>query len=205
MQNFTRDGAAEPTLDAGVTFGSFDTRRAFATFSGNEGDFNYIINASHHESEGYRDHSAGQRENVHAKLKFKLNEAATLTVVGTYLDQPDNQDPQGLTAAELNTNRRQAAPAALQFNTRVSKSHGQIGAALDYQITPNDALRLMVYGGQRDNEQFLSTSVAAQSTAPNFARNGGEYPRLIEPLAVLIYAIPTKMNFGNARIVLPAA
>ena len=31
----------------------------------------------------------------------------------------------------------------------------------------------MIYGGQRDNEQFLSTSIAAQTTAPGFARSGG--------------------------------
>lgn len=173
VQIFTRDGATEPTLDLGVTFGDYDTRRVNTTLSGTEDNFNYILNAAHEESTGYREQSAGKRETLHSKLKFKLNEEATFTLVGTYLDQSNNQDPQGLTAQELIANRRQAAPAALQFNTRVTKRHAQVGAALDYQITPNEALRLMVYGGQRDNEQYLSTSVAAQSSAPNFAKNGG--------------------------------
>ncbi|MEQ1602926.1 MAG: TonB-dependent receptor [Methylophilaceae bacterium] len=175
VQIFTRDGATEPTLDLGVTFGDYDTRRVNTTLSGTEDNFNYIINAAHEESTGYREQSAGKRETLHSKLKFKLNDDATLTLVGTYLDQSNNQDPQGLTLTELKANRRQAAPAALQFNTRVTKRHAQVGAALDYQFTADDALRLMVYGGQRDNEQYLSTSILAQSnpSVPSSARNGG--------------------------------
>ena len=173
VQIFTRDGAADPTLDAGVTFGSYNTRRANATFGGNSGIFNYIANVSHYESDGYRDQSSGKRDAMHAKLKLKLNNEATLTIVGTYLDQPDNEDPQGLTIAELKADRRQASPNSLVFNTRVSKKHEQVGAMLDYQLTENDGLRLMTYGGQRDNEQFLSTSIAAQTTSPGFTRSGG--------------------------------
>ena len=160
-------------MDAGVTFGSYDTRRDSATFGGDAGMFNYILNASHYESDGYRDHSEAKRDSLHSKLKFKLNDKATLTVVGTYLDQPDNDDPQGLKTDELRADRRQASPNSLIFDTRVSKKHQQLGATLDYQFTENDAARLMIYGGQRDNEQFLSTSIAAQTTAPGFARSGG--------------------------------
>lgn len=173
VQIFTRDGADVPTLDAGVTFGSYDAQRENVTFGGNKGMFNYIVNASHYESDGYRDHSEAKRDSLHAKVKLTLGNEATLTVVGTYLNQPDNNDPQGLTAAELKADRRQASPNSLVFDTRVTKKHEQLGAALDYRVTEHDALRLMVYGGQRDNEQYLSTSIAAQTTSPGFARSGG--------------------------------
>lgn len=173
VQIFTQDGPADPTLSGGITFGSYDTRRGSLTFGDDRDGFNYIINASHYESDGYRDQSSGERDVGHAKLKLKLNNEATLTIVGTYLDQPDSSDPQGLTVAELKADRRQASPSAITFDTRVSKKHQQIGATLDYLLTDNDALRLMTYAGQRDNEQYLSTPISAQTTSPGFARSGG--------------------------------
>lgn len=173
VQIFTRDGSDSPALDAGVVFGSYGTQRDNVTFGGNSGVLNYIVNASHYEADGYREHSDTKRDSLHAKVKLKLSNDAALTVVGTYLDQPDNNDPQGLTMLELKADRRKSSPNALVFNTRVSKKHEQVGATLDYQLTENDALRLMAYGGQRDNEQYLSTSVAAQTVSPGFARNGG--------------------------------
>ena len=90
-------------------------------------------------------------------------------MVATGLDQPNNLDPQGLTSAQLQANRRQAGTNSDIFNTRVSKSQKQVGATLEHLLSENDTLRFMTYYGQRDNEQFTSISVNAQLDD----RNGG--------------------------------
>ncbi len=154
VQIFTQDGPEDPTLSGGITLGSDDTRRANVTFGGDNDGFNYIINASAYRSDGYRDQSETRR--------FDLGEATRLTVVATALDQPDNEDPQGLNRAQLRQHRKQANPLSLKFDTRVNRSHEQIGATLEHRLTPDDTIRLMTYYGQRDNEQFLSVSIAAQ-------------------------------------------
>lgn len=169
VQIFTQDGPADPTLSGGITFGSYDTRRASVTFGGDNDGFNYILNANTYRSDGYRDQSETRRDTAHAKLSFDLGEATKLTVVATALDQPDNEDPQGLNISQLRQDRKQANPGALKFNTRVSRSHEQIGATLEHQLTSDDTLRFMAYYGQRDNEQFQSISIAAQRDD----RNGG--------------------------------
>jgi len=173
VQIFTRDGEKDPTLSGGITFGSDNTRRESIGFSDSGEGFDYIINANTYRSDGYRDQSYTRRDTLHGKINFKINDDTKLTIVATALDQPDNEDPQGLTKAQLKTNRKQAGTNSELFNTRVSRSHEQVGATLEHRLTANDTARLMVYYGQRDNEQFQSVSVAAQTTAPGFQRSGG--------------------------------
>jgi iron complex outermembrane receptor protein len=169
VQIFTADGPVDPTLSAGLTFGSYDTRRASTTFAGDHNGFNYILNANTYRSDGYRDQSDTRRDTVHGKFSFNLGDTTKITLVATALDQPDNKDPQGLNSAQLKADRTQANPNSLKFNTRVSRSHEQLGATLEHQLTANDDLRLMAYYGQRENEQYQSVSIAAQRDD----RNGG--------------------------------
>jgi iron complex outermembrane receptor protein len=162
VQIFTQNGSDDPALSAGMTFGSDNTRRGTLGFGGDNSGFNYIMNASTYRSDGYRDQSEARRDTLHGKLDFRINDATRLTVVATALDQPDNLDPQGLSAAQLTANRKQANPNSIKFNTRVNRDHQQVGATLEHSFSSHDALRLMGYYGQRSNEQYQSISIAAQ-------------------------------------------
>lgn len=173
VQIFTQDGTKEPTISGGATFGSYNTQRYSLGFSDSGDGFDYIVNANTYSSDGYRDQSDTRRDTLHGKINFKLSDDTKLTIVATALDQPDNEDPQGLTLAQLHTDRKQAGTNSELFNTRVSRDHQQVGATLEHKFTQNDTGRVMVYYGQRDNEQFQSVSVAAQTSALGFQRNGG--------------------------------
>ncbi len=173
VQIFTKDGEDDPTLTAGATFGSYNTSRESVTLSDSGEGFDYVINANTYRSDGYRAQSDTRRDTVHAKINFKLSEYTKLSLVATGLDQPNNLDPQGLDATQLQTNRRQAGTNSETFNTRVTRSHEQIGAILEHKLNETDALRFMTYYGQRDNEQYQSVSIAAQTTSPGYERNGG--------------------------------
>ena len=170
VQIFTQDGAKEPAILGGMTFGSDNTQRYSLGLTGSGNGFDAVVNANTYRSDGYRDQSDTRRESLHGKFNFKLGDDTKLTVVATALDQPDNEDPQGLTLAEYKQDRKQAAPAALVFDTRVSRSHEQVGATLEHKFTQNDTARIMAYYGQRDNEQFQSIPVTAQTASD---RNGG--------------------------------
>ncbi len=165
VQIFTEDGPADPTLSGGVSFGSYGTHRETVTYGGDFDGFNIVVNANTVRSDGYRDQSEFRRDTYHAKIKMQLNEDTKLTVVATALDQPDNDDPQGLTRAQYQADRKQVSQATRDFNTRVSKSQEHMGATLDHQLTENDSLRFMAYYGQRDNEQFQSIPIGAQIPA----------------------------------------
>lgn len=162
VQIFTKDGAKEPEVNAGMTFGSYNTQRYSLGLSGSGDGFDVVVNANTYRSDGYRDQSDTRRETLHGKFNFKLSDDTKLTVVATALDQPDNKDPQGLDASQLKNNRKQAGTGSELFDTRVSRSHEQIGATLEHKFTADDTVRLMAYYGQRENEQFQSVTVGAQ-------------------------------------------
>lgn len=165
VQIFTEDGPADPTLSGGISFGSYDTRRESVTYGADFDRLNIVVNANTVRSDGYRDHSYFRRDTYHAKIKLQLSDDTRLTVVATSLDQPDNDDPQGLNRDQYREDRKQVSQNTKLFNTRVSKSQDHIGATLDHQLTENDALRFMFYYGQRDNEQYQSIPIGAQIPA----------------------------------------
>ena len=66
-----------PTAQASLLAGSYRTRRGAAKFGGEWGSLNAIGELSHFETDGYRDHSAAQREHLNTKLRLGLGEASS--------------------------------------------------------------------------------------------------------------------------------
>ncbi len=158
----TEDGPQTPTVWGDVSAGSFDTWRAALKFGGQWGRLNALGDVSHFETEGYRQHSAATREQVNAKLRIGLQDKSSVTLVANGLNQPDTQDPLGLTRAEYQADPTQATPNALLFNTRKSISHEQVGATFNHRFTES-RLQATVYGGQRTVQQFLAIPLATQN------------------------------------------
>jgi iron complex outermembrane recepter protein len=151
----TEDGPPVPTLEAGIYAGDYGTRRGALKFGGQQGAFNYIGNLSRFETDGYREHSAARRDQLNLKGRIGLGGDTSLTLVGMTLEQPETQDPLGLTAAQVAQDPRQVDPAALQFNTRKSIQHEQAGAHLEHRLSGADRLQATAYAGSRDVEQYL--------------------------------------------------
>jgi iron complex outermembrane receptor protein len=113
-------------------------------------------------SEGYRDHSRVKRDHTYAKLELPVWGSASLMLTGHRIDQPNTQDPLGITATQFaHGDRRQVAAAAVQFNTRKSISHQQVGSVLSLMLGGVEA-KAIAYVGMRDVSQYLSIPVAAQ-------------------------------------------
>jgi iron complex outermembrane receptor protein len=161
----TEDGPPEPTLAAGVYAGSYDTRRGAVKFGGQFGDFNFLGNASRFESDGYREHSAVVRDQLHAKGSFAPGGGTGLTLTATSLRQPDTQDPLGLTAAQVAQDPRQPGTNALLLNTRKTVEHDQVGATLEHRLSRATRLQASVWAGMRFVEQYLAIPVAFQVPA----------------------------------------
>jgi iron complex outermembrane receptor protein len=162
VQIFTEDGPGRPTLSAGAQAGSYDSWKASLKFGGQSGDLNYIASTSRFETDGYRDHSSARKDQFNAKLRVDMENKSSVTLVANYLDLPDNQDPLGLTAAQVAADRRQAQPVALTFDTRRSLDNIQTGAVYELPLTSQDTLRVLGYIGRRSNEQFQAIPLTNQ-------------------------------------------
>ncbi len=154
VQIFTADGPPEPTVTGSFDFGSYGQRREGVQFGGQSGNANYIADLSRFETDGYRDHSAARRDALNAKVKLELP-IGRLTLLFNALEQPDTQDPLGLTRAQWQANPRQADASAIAFDTRKSVRQNQGGAVLDFD-TASVQWQAKVYGGDRQVTQYLA-------------------------------------------------
>ena len=162
---FTADGGPRTVAEIGTAFGSDSIRRVNTRLSGQQGAWQYNVNAVRFETDGWRDHSAAQRTGFNGKFKYDASPDTKLTFVLNSVDMPDVQDPLGLTRAEMEADPRQASPVALQFNTRKSVNQQQGGAILEHRIDAVHSLKLTGWRGSRGTEQFQAIPVGTQTPA----------------------------------------
>jgi iron complex outermembrane receptor protein len=178
----TEDGRDPPSLYGNLGFGSYGQFTAGVKANGIAGNVGYVVAASHFQTDGYRDHSSASRDLGVAKLVLAPAPGARLTLLATTQEQPNSQDPLGLTRAQWQANPRQADPSATLFDTRKSISQQQMGATLEDDIDSVTTLKGVVYGGQRGVRQYLAllgnTAVSSGGVTDLYSTFGGASLRL---------------------------
>jgi iron complex outermembrane receptor protein len=175
IQLFTRDPKGPPTLELGMSAGSNGMRKTDINGGGKSGKIGYLLDASHFETDGYRDHSAATRDQAYAKLAFEPTSSSRLTLVANGLRQDDTQDPLGVSwatyqrdprAGETDTSDTQSPQRSFaeRYNTRKSIDHQQLGATWEQRFGA-DRLRLTGYVGNRQVIQYQSFSKGFQAPA----------------------------------------
>jgi iron complex outermembrane recepter protein len=159
---FTEDGKPGSQYDGSAEYGTFDTQRYAFKAGGDDGEANYVVDAAHFQTDGYRYHSNAERNNFNAKLRVAFSDSAKLTLIANAIETPFVQDPLGLTRAQLEDDPRQAGTGAVLFNTRKSLGQEQVGTVFDDKFGAHDELSAMVYAGHRATTQFQAIPVATQ-------------------------------------------
>ena len=163
MQVFTEDGEGAPRLGYSFAAGSNGVLRQSLKLGGSSGAIDYLLSASHFETDGWREHSAATRDIANAKLGIALDNGDKLTLVVNSVHLKA-QDPLGLTADQYALAPR-SAPLAVQYDTRKTVDQTQVGLLYERRIDAVNALRVMVYGGERRTTQFQAIPPAAQQSA----------------------------------------
>ena len=160
IQMLTEDAPKSLEVGGTVMFGSYNTRRQVLDATGTTENIEYLLNVSNFESDGYRDHSESDKQAVTAKFKINISDSTKLTTLVNWFDQ-DAQDPSGLPRVATATdpsafsNPTGVVAAVNNANTRVERSHTQIGFNLTHAFSENNAINLMSYVGSRENLQIL--------------------------------------------------
>jgi iron complex outermembrane receptor protein len=162
INTLTESGAREPGAGGELALGSFGTWRAALKAGRGGAAANWIASAARFRTDGWRRHSAAERDQLNAKVSVGLGAESTLALVANALDSPEVEDPLGLTRAQMNADPRQADPVAFAFNTRKSVSQAQAGVAFEHRFG-GWRTRAALFGGHRDVRQFLAISLALQS------------------------------------------
>jgi len=168
IQMFTADGNGAPSVGSSFSAGSYGTWKADASLQGESGGIGYVIDTSRFSTDGYREHSAAQRDQSMVKLTYRPSQDGKLTFVANSFHQ-DAQDPQGLSWDAFKSAPRSVAQPALDFNTRKTIDHAQGGLSYEHQFG-DQTVSLSAYAGQRSTVQYQSIPVSSQS---NVRHSGG--------------------------------
>lgn len=169
IQGFTGKAPFYPTLDNRTVIGSDGLQRSRLRYGGQHGDLNISANVSRLETDGYRDHSDTRRDIANLRLGWEIDDASSLTLLVNSLDQPNTQDPLGLTRQQVRDDRSQARSQATRFDTRKSVRHNQAGLNYQRRLTNDDQLTIMVYRGERDMQQFLGFPGHDADASPDYS------------------------------------
>jgi iron complex outermembrane receptor protein len=163
---YTEDAPPEASVTASASAGSLGLQRYALKAMGRPGGVNLVVNAAHFAIDGYREHSAAERNTLNAKAGWQLGTGSKLTLIANAINMPDAQDPLGLTRAQLTADPEQAGTNAIAYNTRKSVSQEQGGATYEHAFGAGDALVAMAYGGHRHTTQFQAIPRSAQLARP---------------------------------------
>jgi iron complex outermembrane receptor protein len=167
VQLWSRDGQPGDPTRFKATMGSNGAYTVAAQALGRVDAIGYNAAVSRFETDGYRAHSAAERDSANARVSINFDDDKRLNLIVNYLDLPEAQDPLGLTRAQWNADPRQVASVAEQFNTRKSVEQLQGGVVYEQVLANGHSVRLMGYGGNRQVVQYLALPVATQANALN--------------------------------------
>lgn len=175
IQMFSRDGVGRPRIGAETLIGSDGLTRNHLTAEGEADGVGFVLDASRMDTDGYRDHSSARRDQTFAKLNFKPDEDSKLALIYSSLEQNGTQDPLGQAWQAYKADPRSVAVNALNFNTRKSIDHQQLGA--NYERYFGDAtLQTTVYAGKRSVIQYLAIPQGPQGS-PNHSGGVVDFDR----------------------------
>lgn len=164
IQVFTQPGSGAPTFAPSFAAGSNGQVRESTKLTGSNGAVGYDLDLTHFQTDGYRYHSAANRNFANARFDADPDELSHLTVVLNSVASPTAQDPMGLTRAEYASNPRMVDPAAIEYNTRKTFDQTQAGVVYDRKLDADDTIEMRIYGGDRNATQYQAISRAAQAS-----------------------------------------
>ena len=161
LQVFTEPGAGPPQVTTSLAAGSDGLVRPGLRMSGSTPSMGYVVSANGLTTDGWREHSSATRGLLNARLDFNRTQDSEWTLVANAVNLRAD-DPLGLTRAQFDAAPRSADAAAILFDTRKTVKQDQLGLIHEHRLASGDRLRLMVYGGERETEQFQAIPVAPQ-------------------------------------------
>jgi iron complex outermembrane receptor protein len=177
----TEDGPEVPYLSGRLNAGSYGYTQGQIKAGGQSGNLNYLVNGTATTLDGYREQSDYRSKLINSKFRYDLDERSDLTVILNAVDSPKAEDPGGLTEAEVQQDRKQAAPRNLAFDAGEELDQQTLGLAYQRQISANQQLMLRNYYVLRDFNNRLPFDINTNGQGGSvdldrfFSGGGGNY------------------------------
>lgn len=166
-------GPEIPFAEARLSGGEFDHRKYQLKFGGDTGRFNYMVNASRMDFDGYRIQSETRNTQFNGNFLFRIDDSSELALTAHLTDQPKADDPGGLTRTEFETNPKGASPANLAFDAGEALDQQRLGLVYKKSFGELHELQLRNYYVWRDFLNRLPFEAGGSVTIERFFAGGG--------------------------------
>ncbi|MFQ6006134.1 MAG: TonB-dependent receptor domain-containing protein, partial [Woeseia sp.] len=161
-------GGGEPFVEGTLGLGELGYEKYQLKAGGRLDRLDYMINVSHRDLDGFREHSTSSGNLINSKLRWNISDGDSLTIAINHTDQPDEQDPGGIDAAQAASAPRSARMQNALFNAGEELSQQRFGIVYrsddpggdlllrNYYVWRDFANRLpFVGGGSVDLDRFF--------------------------------------------------
>ena len=127
-------------LSVYVTGGSFGLINGRVTAGGVADAFDGLVTLEGKSYDGYREHSAQEREGAYANAGWQMSDAVSTRFYANYIDN-NEELPRGLTPDQVAEDPDQAAPSAITGNNRKTVKTARAAFKTTWQIDPSSSLQ----------------------------------------------------------------
>ena len=149
----TEDPPSQPFAEFQVQQGSYGFQRYQAKTGFRREKWGTFLSIGYNQNNGYREHANMRQLVVNNKWVVDFSKKTTLKLLLNYGYSPQADDAGGLTAIQVNADRRQARSQNVQFDAGESVTQGRLGAIVEHRIDERQRLiaRGFVTARQFDN------------------------------------------------------
>lgn len=133
-------------VEAKGVAGSFGLRKWQMKALGNGHKYNYTVNLSQTQSDGYRNHSAYKYLQLNSVVKFKVTDQLSLTGMLNYYNAPYLMNPSSLSKEDALNNPTKVRGFIVSQGAAEQPTQLQGGVTAKYQVNENDFTRVTLYG-----------------------------------------------------------
>ncbi len=120
-------GDTDAFVEGRFSFGDYGFSKRQVKAGGAAGRFDYFVNVSVLEIDGYRDHSEAKNTQTGGKFRFRPDDVSMLSLVFSHTDQPVSNDAGGLTRTEAETDPSQARARNVDFDAGEDLDQQKVG------------------------------------------------------------------------------
>ncbi len=146
----TEDGPLPPFIEGSTALGEFGYQKYQVKSGGEQGPFNYLLNVSRLELDGFRDHSEVESNQFNSKLRYSFNESTELLSLISVTDSPLAQDAGALTREQAAADPTQARQQNEDFDAGETVEQQKLGFVYNKRFGSARELTLRNYYVWRD-------------------------------------------------------
>ena len=155
----------EDELRLGLNAGSYDSHREKLSGTWRSGAWGLRAQANQLKSDGFREHSAVERQQGGVQLYYEGDDGLEVTLRVDASRDPETLDPSGLTPQQWREDPEQVQDRIVDFNTRKQLKHRQFSLNLDKAVS-SGTWQMVAWRGWRDVDQWLAFEGAPEEDSP---------------------------------------